>query len=113
MLDQTEYELALAPRVAGVYNFGNILSVHQVFYNLELLLLAAVDFVLKFSRDNWQIRIVSLCIFFIINGWFGKCCQVSYAPAYDIFASQVPVFVFNVPVFADPDVHCFCNGKGN
>lgn len=59
--------------------------------NLKLLLLAAVNFVLKFRRNNRQVRIIPFQIFFIISGRLRKSYQMSYAPAYD------KIVVFDIP----------------
>ena len=52
IVDQAEYELALASCVTGVDNLCYVPAVHKSFNDLELLLLVAIDFTLKFPWDN-------------------------------------------------------------
>ena len=51
-IDETENQFPLAPCVAGVDDFGNVLPVHKVFEGVKLRFLVSGDGVFPFLRQN-------------------------------------------------------------
>ena len=87
LVDIAEDQLTLASGITGVDHIGNIIAVHQLFQNSELLVLVVGNLVLPVCRNDGQIIISPLSVLLIVGIGVCQLSQMSEAPGYDIVPS--------------------------
>ena len=107
IIDEAEDELALAPRVAGVDDLGNVGAAHEAFERFKLPGALFNDLVLPGPWDDGQVLLPPSGVAHIVTLRRGQFHQMSGAPAHqDVRPLQIAGLLL-------PDVQHRGNGLGN
>ena len=115
MINQAKDQFSFSPSICSFHKTCNIVTVHQILENLELLLRAVRHIILKGTREDREIIFLPLLILGIIFLWLCQLDQMAKAPAHKITISfQISVLSSCRPdYFGNGLCHrrLFCNNK--
>lgn len=95
VVHQTKDQFTLTTGICRTHKTGNIISGHELFQDSELLLCSDRNLIPPVSREDRQVSIRPLAVFFIVG--FGLCQlhQMTDTPTDDVAVSyKVAIFTF-------------------